>query len=137
MIRKWIIGLISVDAIRRTLARRNFQFQWRNDDSKNLENFMLGATGSKLLAYLDSVLQAQLMDASSEADPKLALHKLATAKGFGLALGAIRLSMPQPVFSESVEPEIADPFMNPDAHEEDEPAKIIPFVNIKSQPTVY
>lgn len=108
-IERLCVKFVTETVIRRALVKSD-RFTWEDEDQKNLAFFFTGGTGTKTMAQLEANLQNLMNSAVSEGNRELSLHKLAVAKGFALAIGAIKLSMPEPFKSEEVIKVENDPF---------------------------
>jgi len=121
-----LLQVVSEKVIREALVSREGKFTWSDDDQKVLQSFFAGPTGGKLLYHLDSSLNGMLVAASGQEDHNAALGYLQRAKGFSLAIGLIKLSMPTPYMSQEL-----------DKKEEEESKQEDPFVQVKSSPTIF
>ncbi len=132
-VKRWLLrmlfGALSDRVIREALAQSS-EFVWDEENQKALEIFLAGSTGAKLMVHLNSSLAGMLLSASSEYNRDSAIHKLAQAKGFSLAIGLIRLSCPTPYLqkedipAEEKEKEKDNPFRDP-------------FMPVESSPTIF
>lgn len=123
---KALLAVVSEKVIRDALVSTG-QYRWEDDDQKVLESFLSGPTGAKLLFHLNSSLNGMLLSASNDQTRDGSFSKLNMAKGFSLAIGAIRLSTPTP-------------YLVPDKEspeEEEKKKQADPFVQVKSSPTIF
>lgn len=70
-------------------------FEWSLEDQKSLSSFLSYGAGAKLLAHLNNNLNAIVNDAMSSDD----VYGMKIAKGFALAISAIKLSLDRPTFN--------------------------------------
>lgn len=114
-----IIARVIRKGVLKKALLRNDRYEWTDDDAKTLSAFVKGPTGAKLMAHLDYALASMMYNSAVESKD-LSWHRLSLAKGFSLALAAIRMNLSEPYVTEEVSPAEADPFLK-----------------LQSQPTLY
>jgi hypothetical protein len=84
----------------------DYKVAWDDRNQAELRSFVASDTGGKLVAHYRNTKQRLLHEAMNEGDPALALHKMAVAKGFDVALAIIDLTVERPpVVREDEKPE--------------------------------
>ena len=102
--------------------------EWSERNVIELRSFIAGDTGSKFLAHQRQIFQSMLNEAINEGQPEVALHKMATAKGFAAALASLESSADTAVPLKQEEPE---------EEKKKELASNARFATIISRPTIF
>lgn len=71
----------------------DYLIAWEDRNQRELQSFVAGDTGGKLVAHYRNTMQRLLYEAMDESNPAEALHKMNVAKGFSIALAIIDLTV--------------------------------------------
>jgi hypothetical protein len=84
----------------------DYKVAWDDRNQAELRSFVASDTGGKLVAHYRNTMMRLLHEAMDTSDPGVAVVRLATAKGFQLALAIIDLTVDRPpVVREDEKPE--------------------------------
>ena len=67
---------------------------WEPNNQNELVSFLGSESGGKFVSHLKSVFQGLLEESMNESEPQSAVHKLAIAKGYSLAITALISNIP-------------------------------------------